>query len=124
MHRACLLVALLCTPLSAQLHVPAPAPAPAAQPETPKDALGRSSPRGTVLGFFEIFAYVMTRDRLEFLVVKEGLLLQIMDTVEAAGAHIALQSPLYVGPSTSAPSVEQATFLKSNESTTSLKERR
>jgi MscS family membrane protein len=46
----------------------------------------------------EVFAYVMTRDRLEFLKVQEELLLRVMDTVEAAGAHIALQSPVYVDP--------------------------
>jgi MscS family membrane protein len=49
---ACLLslVILLCFPTWAQLGQPASAPA-AAQPEAPKDALGRTTPRGTVLGF-------------------------------------------------------------------------
>lgn len=49
---ACLLSLsfLLCFPASAQFHKPAAAPAPA-QPEVPKDSLGRSTPRGTVLGF-------------------------------------------------------------------------
>src|SRR5579863_9408806 len=37
-------------PLWAQVRTPLPAPAPA-QPEVPKDLLGRSTPRGTVLGF-------------------------------------------------------------------------
>src|SRR5271169_2030810 len=46
----CLLSALVWTPLCAQFQ-PSPSPAPAAQPETPKDALGRNTPRGTVLGF-------------------------------------------------------------------------
>jgi MscS family membrane protein len=41
---------LLCLPGWAQLHKPAPEPAPA-QPEVPKDPLGRSTPRGAVLGF-------------------------------------------------------------------------
>jgi MscS family membrane protein len=41
---------LFCFPASAQLHKPASAPAPA-QPEVPKDALGRTTPRGAVLGF-------------------------------------------------------------------------
>jgi MscS family membrane protein len=39
-----------CFPASAQLHKPASAPAPA-QPEVPKDSLGRNTPRGAVLGF-------------------------------------------------------------------------
>src|SRR6266436_9376437 len=49
---ACLLSLgfLLCLPASAQLHKPAPVPAPA-QPEVPKDPLGRTTPRGTVFGF-------------------------------------------------------------------------
>src|ERR1700761_524718 len=53
MRRVCLLATLLVSLLPAQIPVSAPAPAsaPAAQPEAPKDALGRTSPRGTVLGF-------------------------------------------------------------------------
>ena len=49
---ACLLFLsfLFCFPASAQLHKPSSAPAPA-QPEAPKDSLGRSTPRGAVLGF-------------------------------------------------------------------------
>jgi len=49
---ACLLSLgfLLCLSASAQLHKPAPVPAPA-QPEVPKDPLGRTTPRGTVFGF-------------------------------------------------------------------------
>jgi MscS family membrane protein len=39
---------LFCFPPSAQIHKPAPAPA---QPEVPKDSLGRTTPRGAVLGF-------------------------------------------------------------------------
>jgi MscS family membrane protein len=41
---------LLCMPALAQLGKPTPAPAPA-QPQVPKDSLGRSTPRGTVLNF-------------------------------------------------------------------------
>jgi MscS family membrane protein len=41
---------LLCFPAWAQIHKPTSVPAPA-QPETPKDALGRTTPRGAVLGF-------------------------------------------------------------------------
>src|SRR4029077_17567109 len=41
---------LLCLPTWAQLRTPASVPA-QAQPEPPKDALGRTTPRGTVLGF-------------------------------------------------------------------------
>lgn len=45
------LVLLLCViPAWTQLGAPAPAP-PAAQPELPKDALGRTTPQGAVLGF-------------------------------------------------------------------------
>jgi len=44
------LVLLFCVPAWAQLGTPAP-PSPAAQPELPKDALGRTTPQGTVLGF-------------------------------------------------------------------------
>ena len=49
---ACLLSLsfLLCFPAWAQFHKPVAVPAPA-QPEAPKDSLGRSTPRGTVLGF-------------------------------------------------------------------------
>jgi len=45
-----LLVWLLSITAWAQLNVPGTTPA-AAQPEAPKDALGRTTPRGTVLGF-------------------------------------------------------------------------
>jgi MscS family membrane protein len=51
---ACLLSLsfLLCFPASAQFHKPVAVAAPApAQPEVPKDSLGRTTPRGTVLGF-------------------------------------------------------------------------
>jgi MscS family membrane protein len=44
------LVLLFCVPACAQLVTPAP-PSPAAQPELPKDSLGRTTPQGTVLGF-------------------------------------------------------------------------
>jgi MscS family membrane protein len=47
------LVFLLCLPTWAQLRKPAPAPAPA-QPEVPKDPLGRTTPRGAVLGFLTV----------------------------------------------------------------------
>jgi MscS family membrane protein len=49
---ACLLFLgpMLCVPAWAQLSAPA-ASVPAAAPEVPKDALGRATPRGTVLGF-------------------------------------------------------------------------
>jgi MscS family membrane protein len=47
----CLLSLLLfCMPAWAQLGIPAPPPA-AAQPEVPQDALGRTTPQGTVLSF-------------------------------------------------------------------------
>src|SRR5580692_3791819 len=48
------LVLLSCIPVWAQVHIPAskPASAPAPdQPELPKDPLGRTTPRGSVLGF-------------------------------------------------------------------------
>ena len=44
------LVLLFCVPAWAQLVTPTP-PSPAAQTELPKDALGRTTPQGTVLGF-------------------------------------------------------------------------
>ena len=44
------LVLLFCVPGCAQFGTPVP-PSPAAQPELPKDALGRTTPQGTVLGF-------------------------------------------------------------------------
>uniref|UniRef100_Q027P0 MscS Mechanosensitive ion channel n=1 Tax=Solibacter usitatus (strain Ellin6076) TaxID=234267 RepID=Q027P0_SOLUE len=50
--RACLTGLLLCARLGAQLTLSAPAPA-AAPVEAPKDALGRTTPRGTVKGFLE-----------------------------------------------------------------------
>jgi MscS family membrane protein len=68
----------------------------------------------------EVFAYVMTRDWLEFLRVQEELLLRTMETVEAAGARIALQSPVYVAPTTTAPPLEQLTFPKSTGSNSAL----
>jgi len=43
---------LLCFPAWAQLHKPVAVAVPApAQPEVPKDSLGRTTPRGTVIGF-------------------------------------------------------------------------
>jgi MscS family membrane protein len=66
----------------------------------------------------EVFSYVMTRDRLEFLRVQEELLLRFMDTVEAAGAHIALQSPVYVdatGDLTNASRSEQLKSMKHDD---------
>jgi MscS family membrane protein len=49
---ACLLFlgSLLCFPARTQVAEP-PSTPPAAQPEAPKDSLGRTTPRGTVLGF-------------------------------------------------------------------------
>jgi MscS family membrane protein len=49
---ACLLslVLLFCVPVLTQVAIPTSAPT-TAQPEVPKDALGRTTPRGTVLGF-------------------------------------------------------------------------
>jgi MscS family membrane protein len=49
---ACLLFLsfLFCFSASAQLHKPASAPAPT-RPEVPKDSLGRTTPRGAVIGF-------------------------------------------------------------------------
>jgi MscS family membrane protein len=55
---ACLVIAAcflflglcLCLPAWSQIHAPTPASAPV-QPQLPKDPLGRSTPRGTVLGF-------------------------------------------------------------------------
>jgi hypothetical protein len=56
----------------------------------------------------------MTRDRLEFLKIQEELLLGFMDTVEAAGAHIALQSPVYVDPA-AAPRSEQLKSMRQDD---------
>lgn len=61
----------------------------------------------------EVSAYVMTKDRLEFLAVQEELLLQIMEAVEEAGAQIALQSPLFIAPAF-APQSEPLAFMRSN----------
>lgn len=49
---ACLLslILLFCVPVWTQTAIPQSTPA-ASQPEVPKDALGRTTPRGTVLGF-------------------------------------------------------------------------
>jgi MscS family membrane protein len=62
----------------------------------------------------DVFAYVMTSDRLEFLRIQEELLLRFMDTVEAVGAHIALQSPVYVDP-TNAPRSEQLKSMRKDD---------
>jgi MscS family membrane protein len=62
----------------------------------------------------EVFAYVMARDWDHFLEIQGELLLRFMETVQAAGAQIALQSPIYVAP-TSVPQSEQVTFITSNE---------
>lgn len=62
----------------------------------------------------EVSAYVMTKSRLEFLEIQEELLLQYMEIVEAAGAQIALQAPMYVVPTFEPPS-EQLTLTKSKE---------
>ena len=45
------LISLFCVPVWAQFGIPAKASAAATQPEAPKDALGRSTPRSAVLGF-------------------------------------------------------------------------
>ncbi|HTF65927.1 MAG TPA: hypothetical protein VK638_24885, partial [Edaphobacter sp.] len=45
------LISLFCVPAWAQFGIPAKASAAAAQSEAPKDALGRTTPRGAVLGF-------------------------------------------------------------------------
>jgi MscS family membrane protein len=46
----------------------------------------------------EVFAYAMTSDWMEFLGVREDVLLRVMDVVEAAGAAIAFPSQtLYLG---------------------------
>jgi len=53
LHASALLLSLIllfCVPVFPQLVMPGNAPA-AAQPDVPKDALGRSTPRGTVRGF-------------------------------------------------------------------------
>ncbi len=50
MRRACLAGAIFWATLCAQFTLSSSGPS-AAQPETPKDVLGRSTPRGTVLGF-------------------------------------------------------------------------
>src|SRR6266566_1564815 len=44
------LVLVFCVPVWAQLGIPVPAPV-AGQSEVPKDSLGRTTPRGTALGF-------------------------------------------------------------------------
>jgi small-conductance mechanosensitive channel len=62
----------------------------------------------------DVFAYVTTPDWPEFLKVQEDLLLRFMDTVEAAGAHIALQSPVYVDP-TPASRSEQLKSLRQHD---------
>ncbi len=72
----------------------------------------------------EVYAYVMTRDGQEFLKVQQELLLRIMETVEAAGAKIALQSPVYVAPTTAEPPIEQLAFSKSTESNSALTAKR
>jgi MscS family membrane protein len=46
----------------------------------------------------DVFAYIKARDWNHFAQVQEELLLRYLDTVEAAGAQIALQAPVYVVP--------------------------
>jgi MscS family membrane protein len=54
--------------------------------------------RARLIGFgvssldIEVFAYVLTRDRLEFLAVRQDILLRIMDIVEASGTSFAFPS--------------------------------
>ncbi len=62
----------------------------------------------------EVYAYVMTRDRSEFLRIQEELLLRFIETVEAAGAHIALQSPVYVA-TTPVPQSEQLESMRHDD---------
>jgi MscS family membrane protein len=46
----------------------------------------------------EVLAYVMTRDWAEFLIVREDILLRIMDLIEQSGAAFAFPSQtLYIG---------------------------
>jgi MscS family membrane protein len=46
----------------------------------------------------EVFAYVMARNWKHFLEVQGELLLRSMEAVQATGAQIALQAPIYVAP--------------------------
>ena len=55
----------------------------------------------------DVFAYVMARDWNHFLEIQGELLLRCMQNVQAAGAQIALQSPIYLLPN-SAPSAKPA----------------
>ena len=56
------------------------------------------SARARLVGFgassldIEVFAYVLTRDRLEFLAVRQDILLRIMDLVEQSGTSFAFPS--------------------------------
>jgi len=40
----------------------------------------------------EIYAYILVRDYLDFLAIQEGLLLEIVDTIDRTGAAVALPS--------------------------------
>jgi MscS family membrane protein len=56
----------------------------------------------------ELFCYILTRDGLEFLAVREDLLLRILDIVDQAGTGLALPSQtLYLGRD-SGPDAEKA----------------
>jgi hypothetical protein len=62
----------------------------------------------------EVFAYVMARDWSHFLEIQGELLLRSMEAVDATGAQIALQSPIFVAP-TSAPQSKQVKSIEPNE---------
>ena len=55
----------------------------------------------------EIFAYVGAADWNQFLEVQEGLLLGVMETVNAAGAEIAFPSQMNYAASEAAPQPER-----------------
>ncbi len=68
---------------------------------------------GTSALELDVLAYIKARDSNHFLEIQEELLLRYMETVEATGAQIALQAPVYVVPN-SVPLKEQLTFTRSN----------
>jgi MscS family membrane protein len=73
----------------------------------------RDSPRVRFLRFgtssleLEVFAYVLASDFAEFLQVQSDLLLQAMEAVQAAGTHIAMQTPVITSPSPSPASARK-----------------
>jgi len=81
------LVLLFCIGASAQLAIPAPPPV-ASQPDVPQDPLGRTTPRGTVLGFLSAarkgdnelaVQYLNTRLRGEAAAVLAHQLFSVLD---------------------------------------------